>query len=62
MHDVSPDHTGSCCQREPYDLLNIVEDLVSGDSDGLDEELVAAFGICGRLCLHHLKEDCQWMC
>jgi hypothetical protein len=47
---------GGFLYRVP-NLLNTVEDLISGDSDRLDEELVAASSIGGGLCLHHLKED-----
>jgi len=36
---------------------NTCELLVSGDGDGLDEELVAALGVERRLLLHGLKEN-----
>ena len=45
-----------------YDLLDIIEDLISGDADRLDEELVAAPGVGRRLLLHRLKEDYKRRC
>lgn len=51
-----------CCARgeaATHDLRDVCKVLIGGDGDGLDEELVAALGIEGRLLLHSLEEDCE---
>jgi hypothetical protein len=41
----------------PYNSIDICELLVGCDRNGLDQELVSAFGIRGRLLLHRLQEN-----
>jgi hypothetical protein len=57
--------TVGCCQyfpgyktgRATYESLSIVDLLTGGDVNGLDEELVAAFGIWRRVLFHSLQEN-----
>lgn len=48
--------------REMYDLLDVVEDLISRNADRLDEELITTFGIEGWLGFHRLEQDCGQGC
>lgn len=45
--------------RVAYKFLEVRELLCSGDVDRLDEELVAALCIIGRVGLHRLEEYCM---
>lgn len=43
----------------PYNSTDICKLLVGGDRNGLNQELISAFGIRGRLLLHRLQENCD---
>lgn len=47
---------------EMYNLLDIVENLISGNADRLDEKLIAASGVEGWLRFHRLEKDCGKGC
>jgi hypothetical protein len=46
-----------CGHRIPYDSIDVRELLVGCDRNGLNQELVSAFGIRGRFLLHRLQEN-----